>query len=385
MDKSRLDRLEQVAARLQPSDPRVRVAWLFNDYHPMLPDDTPTSRFSKIDQLRVEAIRELLNAGGTSAVISLANEVKFPRLVAAAVSQIAESADQFDSWIDSSLGQGANLDEFAVVISSEAAMKLGERWKSRISTRFYHKRYTSVEVATLLLAWPDDTGTWEFAASFGSEVEGSYWQRKPVWPLQGSTEEVEKAIKKYVSAGRAVATLGAIWTAVANISANVILEVLDAVVEEINASPEQAKSIAFYELEKIFESLQSRPEVPMIEIAKREYTYLPWLQHSRYTLTLVQVMADDPEFFVSVLCDVFKRASADVAEVDEAKKRRGQTSHGLLNKFKRVPGEQGGDINLDVLGKWVTEVRELAAKEDRAKMADLYIGPTAPSGTSCRR
>lgn len=374
MDTARLDRLEQVIVRLEPSDPLVRLAWLFNDYCPMLPDDTPANRSSRVDQLRAEAVTELFNIGGANAVISLANEVKFPRLVAAAVSGTVESAEVFDSWIDISLGQGPKLDEFAIILSWRAVLKLGKEWKSRISIRFQQKRCTSADVATLLLEWPDDAVTWEFAASFGPEVERSYWQRKPIWPLQGSTEEIEKAVRKYVSVARAAATLGATRTAVAKISANVIFELLDAVVEEINTNPEQARNLGFYELGEILKSLQGRGEVPKIEIARRELTYLPWLEHSDYSLTLVQVMADDPKFFVSVLCEVFKPAGGEAPEPDEAKRRRARAFYGVLNKFKRVPGERGGDVDLDVLEKWVTEVRELAAKEDRARVADMYVG-----------
>jgi len=342
----------------------------------MLPDAEPETRLSDIDKARVGAVSEVFQTGGVPAVISLAKQVTLRRFVAAAISKVVENGNVFDSLVDAALGQGPKLDEFAIMLSSEAEARFQQGWKSRIMTRFRQERCTSVDIATLLLAWRDEPATWEFAASFGPDVERSYWQRKPVWPLQGTKEAIETAARKYLSVGRAVATLGAIGGVADGVSADIIFEALDKAVEEVNASPTQASNIVFYELEVIFEALQKRSEVPKIEIARREYAYLPLLEHGRRSLTLLRMMADDPAFFVSVLCDAFRPATGDAPEPNEITRARARKAYSLLTKFDLVPGHQGVEIDPVVLNKWVADVRELAAKEDRARIADEYIGHT---------
>jgi len=384
MDKSRIERLERVTGLLQPVDSIVRVAWLFNDVFPMLPDADPERGEADIEKARGDALREVSQSGGVSAIISLANQVTYPRIVAASVSKSVDDIGAFDSMIDASLGQGPNLDEFAVMLSAEAERRFKQEWNTRILSRLHGNRCTLDGVAALLLLWPDEPETWTFVASIGPDVERSYWQRKQAWPLKGTTEALEVAARKYLSVGRAVAALGALHRAADRISHEVLFALLDKAVEEINSSPNLISNMLNYELGVIFDGLDRRQDIAKIEIARREYAYLPLLEHGDRRLTLHRMMADDPEFFVSVLCDVFRPAADEATEPTEVGRARARAAYSLLSKFCLVPGQQRGEIDPAVLSKWVGEVRESAARHDRAQIADQYIGHTlahAPTDT----
>jgi hypothetical protein len=201
-------------------------------------------------------------------------------------------------------------------------------------------------------------------------------KRKQAWPLDGTAEAIEAAARKYVGFGRATAALWAASRAFDRISHQTLLEMLDRAVDEINSSPAQASNMLVYELGRVFDALDRRPEAPKIEIARREYAYLALLQYGDRNLTLHSMMAADPEFFVSILCDVFKPASGDLPEPDEIGRRRATAGYSLLSKFSIVPGKVGGGLDSNVLSKWVTKVRELSAKDDRARIADEYVGHT---------
>jgi hypothetical protein len=205
-------------------------------------------------------------------------------------------------------------------------------------------------------------------------VEQSYWTRKQAWPLDGTAEAIEVAARKYVSFGRATVALEAASRAFDRISHQTLFEILDSAVEEINSSPAQASHMFVYELGRAFDTLDRRPEVPRIEIAHREYAYLALLQYGDRRLTLNSMMAADPAFFVSILSDVFKPASGDLPEPNEIQRRRAAAGYSLLSKFSIVPGEKDSGLDSNVLSEWVTKVRELAAKEDRARIADEYVG-----------
>jgi hypothetical protein len=374
MDASRIEHLERVLSCLRPAEPLVRVTWLFDEQFPMLPDVDPNTRLGNVDAARDEALREVYQSGGTAAILSLANQVAYPRIVAHSASKLLEAIDQFDLMIDSSLGHGPKLDEFALMLSAEAEGRFKQEWNSRLLSRLREKRCASEGAATLLLLWPDQPETWQFVASLGADVEESYWRLKQAWPLDGTAEAVEAAARKYVSFGRATAALGAASRAFDRISHQTLFEMLDRAVDEINSSPAQASNMFVYELGRVFDALDRRPEVPKIEIAKREYAYLPVLQYGNRGLTLHRMMAADPEFFVSVLCDVFKPASGDVPEPDEIARRRAAAGYSLLSRFSLMPGETDGLIDSDALNSWVTRVQGSAAQHDRSRIADEYIG-----------
>lgn len=53
-------------------------------------------------------------------------------------------------------------------------------------------------------------------------------------------------------------------------------------------------------------SLQKRTDVPSDQIARIEYFFLPLLGYSHGVhLTLFSILAENPKFFVDVLCDIW--------------------------------------------------------------------------------
>ena len=73
---------------------------------------------------------------------------------------------------------------------------------------------------------------------------------------------------------------------------------------------------------EIFRQLSKRQDIPLVDIGRREYAYLPLLSHMEGDLVLSRLMAEAPEFFVSILCDVFRPDSGETSESDESSKKR---------------------------------------------------------------
>jgi hypothetical protein len=89
-------------------------------------------------------------------------------------------------------------------------------------------------------------------------------------------------------------------------------------------------------------------------------------------------MAEDPNFFVEVLCQVFRpnHRDADVeSEPSLEAKARARIGYSLLESMDRIPG-QIGDTQFDegALLEWVNAVRKKASELDRAEIADQKIG-----------
>jgi hypothetical protein len=157
-------------------------------------------------------------------------------------------------------------------------------------------------------------------------------------------------------------------------------------VSQINASTEALTSTFAYEIEQLFDCLRNRPEVSKIEVAKREYAFLPLFGYRHEKLTIQSLLAGTPALFVSVICDVFKPESGESREPTPERVARARAGYRLLSEFDIIPGLDDGRIDQEKLGNWVTEARQEAARADRVTMADEFIGhvlahaPTDPDG-----
>ena len=60
--------------------------------------------------------------------------------------------------------------------------------------------------------------------------------------------------------------------------------------------------------------------------------------------------------------------------ITEERQARATAGYRLLSDFRRVPGVKDANIDANTLKGWVAKVRELASQQDRAAIADEYIG-----------
>jgi hypothetical protein len=375
MKDPELGRFESIAERLQPDDPVARFRWLFDDYHPRLPLLESAKSLEEIEEARADAVRQVCAGGKCGMVIALAQSVKLPRFVGYSAAAVIDDLAGIEALAEAAFQHGAKLDEFAMALSAGTARKRWRDWADLVSLRSKARRWTPDQVAMMLLWWRNEPETWGFAASLGAEVERKYWERKPIWPAGDDVATLEMAARKYLSVGRAVSALDVLHRAAKMIAPEIIFEALDRAVDEFNKSTAQVSTMITYELERIFEALEGRSDVPMIEVARREYAYLPFLAYVKRNLTLHRVMAADPNLFVSILCDVFKPAHLEVSEPDEERRRRARAGYQVLSKMRLVPGVTGSsEMDGAYLRSWVDSVRDLAAQADRAVIADEYVG-----------
>ena len=374
MEGPELDKLESIVQRLEPSDSITKFSWLFDDYHPSLPILDSGKSFEEIEKARADAVRQLYAKGKNASVMGLAKTVKLPRFVGFPAVEASGDLTEVGALIDRSFQEGERLNEFVMALSAAAIRKDKAGWTNIVNEEVTTQHWTPDQAAILLLWWNDDPETWGFVASLGPEVERRYWQRKPSWTVRGDAATLELAARKYLAVGRALSALNALHTGIDTVASEVLFEALDNAIPELASSSANVGTMTAYELQRIFAALRQRPAVSAIEVAKREYAYLPLLEHGHETLTLHAIMATEAAFFVSVLCDVFKPASGEVPEPNEERRRRASAGYQLLSGMDVVPGVDGTNIDAIALKGWTDAVRELAAKEDRARIADEYIG-----------
>jgi len=385
MQQPDLERLKAVADVLQPVDLVAQIAWLFDQYHPNLPEEDGTSTIEAIESERQRSVGDLITTTGDSSVIRLAKRVKFPNLLAGPVVAVVNDPDRVASLVDWSL-RTDGLEEFASSLSVHARVQLGEAWGGIITEKMRVGSWATSDIVQLLLNWPDERRTWEFLSSIDAGIEGPYWARKRVWLVRGSSEDLNFAARRLLEAGRPLAAITAMHHSADSLTAETVFDLLDQAVEELNRAPDHANASLTYELDDLFASLRKRETAPAIEIARREYKYLPLYGYRQKRLTLHELLAKDAALFVSVLCDVFKPESGEDRPATDQSVARAQAGYRLLSDFNTVPGLTESGIDANALNTWISEVQRLAAVEGRETIANEYIGrvlahsPHSPDG-----
>jgi hypothetical protein len=371
-----LARLELILGRLAPEGLVERTAWLFNEHYPDVPQQPGKSHIDAVDVMRREAAQQLLQAEGTQGLVRLAAAVDFPQFVATAAIEVL-TTDRCAELVDAALGASERLNLFALAVSGEARRRDGPSWSERLSRLLEERSWTGDQKATLFLGWPDEPSTWQIVSSLGPEVDRSYWRRKMPWGLRGTVEDLMIATRKYLTAGRATAALDALHGRVNEFPHSLLFELIDAVIQELASKRSEPNNMVIHHLEEILEKLAARQDVPLIELARREYALLPALGYRERTLSVHRYMAETPEFFVEILAHVFRAKSEETGETREATQEeiaRAEVGYRLLNSFRVVPGTSGSEVNGSALRSWINVVRAEASRIDRSEIADEYVG-----------
>jgi hypothetical protein len=387
-----VSQFERIADRLAPKDIARRYRWLFDEWFPDIPypssdGDGVDHQLKEIERLRDKAADAILRAEDVQGLVRLGTTCQYPHFVASAGTKLMDSAEEAFSFLVEAIAVGNCGTTLASNISSGALARFGEQWRDMIMTKAHETAWPSNVMAGLLVRWPDEPATWRDAASLGEEVESEYWRCKPIGTIEGSSDERDYQIGKLIEAKRAAETLERVAYRAKGIPTEALIRLFDAALQELKQghAEELVRRIALssHDISKYLGQLRSREDMPRKELAVREYKALPllgWMYSEG--LTIQELMAEDPLFFVSVICDVYLRANRDEDEesvhadcTTELEKARAEAGFRLLRGMHVLPGRnENGEIDESRLLRWIKVARQRASKEDRAVMTDRTIG-----------
>jgi hypothetical protein len=153
------------------------------------------------------------------------------------------------------------------------------------------------------------------------------------------------------------------------------LELLDESVKEISESG-NASSMLSYALGEIFDALSVRNDLPAVDVARREYIYLPLIEDSVKGLAVYKVLAAEPLEYVEIIANVYAgKNEVRTENPTEEMRLKARMSYRLLKALHTVPGaDSDGVIDGAVLKDWVVKARAVAEERDRTDIVDEYIG-----------
>jgi len=383
-----LTRLDDVAKLFLPKGVVAKHRWLFDSQFPDTGHsrDDFAGRDADLRARRRRAIQEVLSLNGWEGVHQLVKEAKYPHIVgseaACVAGQSEELLDAMDTW-----REGGSPSELMAYRSASAARldRTGESWTDDLLAYSSAKQWPPEATARALLDYPMTETTLRTVESLGEEVNETFWRERYAYLRadEADTETQRRAVECFIAHGRAAAVIDMNRPLLQRLGYSAAMTALDALIEQMDRGglPDNVGTF-HYDLQELFKWLRQQPEADQMAIAHREWALLPLLKEygsETSDLALHSLLASDPQFFIDVLCLLYKPRSPEPVEgpaaVDEQARSRAHAAFDLLRSWTMPPGRGAdGAVDSAVLNDWVEKARMLAAGRDRTEVADQEIG-----------
>jgi hypothetical protein len=392
MSIENIQRLEAILKQLEPDDLVYSHRELFK-YCVELPgkhDLSGDERDKIAENLRLEALREILNLKGWDGVIQLAQQVQTPRFVGVALAQTQLLPIDLNLFLSENLGSSDIWrHELASSYIRCNAYERGELWidaclKDNLSL------WSTEGYGKFLLCLPFNLCLLDRLDAANSETQSYFWRNVERVEFLG-VERTEWVLTKLLEFGRPhLAVTKIAWV----LKENPELFSLDRIAEVLEASVKTEPSKGFdrtlfpHNSAELLDYLE-KTEFSRDRLATLELWYLQIHTHSRSPRILFDDLSKNPEFFVEALqCISHAENQTEANGHDEPPNRSlAELVWHLLERWKQLPGIlEDGTVDENALKSWVVKVRELAAERDRRHIADRYIGyrfsfsPADPDG-----
>lgn len=368
-----LTRLKELLDQHRPSDVVAQARHLFDEWVPNVGSDANTA-LEDAEAARASELRRVHAELGVQGLLRLAKTVKLPSQMGQAFDAIDLPYDDAANLLFALMDASGECYGLASIISGGLKRREGHAWVSYFTASVVPRRKSSKDVAWLLANWPNDAETWAFVQSLGQDVADTYWREVGSLPWNVASEDIQEAIAELRRIGRSLKILTSLHKRVEKLNSKILLSLLDESVAEI-ASGSGASTMLSYAVSEVFTTLASRDDVTPLEVAQREYIYLPLIENSVKGLSVHALLAKEPAEYVGIINNVFvSKDEQRESNPSEEKRTRAKLSYRLLKSFHTIPGDKDGVIDEPTLHAWVVEVRRLAAESGRGDIADEFVG-----------
>lgn len=407
-----LEKLEAAAATLRPTDPVRRHSWLFASPWITLGDvarrDGHDLYDAAVAKRRRDAVAEILEHGGLPDVERLATGTAYPGLVGSALGVARAGSPPANADIDDAmLGWLTELSPRHEIAFSYFAgqMRTGP---GELREELWRRPAGALARARMLRASFDPLWAWEQLDSIGDdEITHHYWLEFIYTGLGHDFPGALDAARKLISVGRNAAALQILVLYTRGKStpaeAGVALDAVESLLATGFADPESA-SLSQHEFDQIAALLAAhRDEIGAHRVLLVEWQLFPAFGRTSAAPTLHATLANDPAFFVELICLAYRPASTepgtetaadippdpepDPDPAEQQRRSKAMRAFEVLHYWRHCPGLQpDGTLNRDELRSWVTSARQLLTKADRLTVGDSDIGsvlahaPKDPNG-----
>lgn len=365
-DDAVIDALQERYDAYTPSDPALRLAWRFgsNPAHPGGEGDYSTLE-AWLRTLRLEGAAEVVALDGwTSELDRLAPKVEKPFSLGWALANLERSdVDEVIfvrgfPYCDGRLWQGY------------FQRRSGDRsWLPGAIERLIARGRTDdldLAMQTLHL----DPALWPIIDDLGPDVAAAYWRNvQAVGQLEAG--QVDLAAHRLAASGSSQAALAVLGQA-ARRGVVVRGPTVITVFESLDQSVPLGSGVSHWVL-PLLDVLRADPAVTDDAAVAWSWAFAPAFPRSLPD-SLRDRLTTHPDFFVELVCLVFRRANSEPEELDQQQRARARAAYGLMHRWGDVPGRVGDTFDPAALEAWILAVRAGCRAADREAIGDLQIG-----------
>lgn len=296
---ARVDQIEQTADKIAPTNPSVLHRLLFDNQDHDLFDKVGNweDQRKRLQASRDAAIAEIHQRGGIGEVVHFAESVSLSSKAGYALGAINDPAVDsalFPSFLSSR--QGPQKDLISNYTYRQYQLN-NDQWCDSLTV----SGWTPEQIGIFASYLPFTQEVWGHVSDWLQNSEGQYWTRVNPNPYQAE-ENLAYAIEKFVEYGRPYAAIDCLSVMLYDkqpIDSGQCIQTLLAAV----SSTESHHSADRYDIVEIIKYLQMEPSTNPKELVKVEWAYLSLLSEGGGATprSLEEALANDPEFFCSIL------------------------------------------------------------------------------------
>lgn len=376
MPEDDVNRLDDVARKLQPTKSYIFYQRLFNYYgHELYTTNNFQEEDKKLSVQREQAVREIIAQDTVSILIEMAKSVKLPAELGMAVGRIGS----------------ADLDAFFLPkYLTDAEQPIIDLTRGYIWARYFKAKFEWVQKLDItswtlpqkiayFAALPFHAAVWRLAAERLGPSSKEYWGR--IWPnvFQADNDLLEGVSCALDNARPDIAVSGI--NALIHLKKPIPNELCIRALKEFAEGDMASRRIDTHDLVETIKHLQKAPGIDTEEMVWIEYQYLRLLDRfsSAAPIFLERKLATAPQFFHEAITICFRseRDKDPKKEFDEEKSKKAEHVYRLLHEWKTPPGAIAPDkIDEAALVSWIQEVKRLCEESGHWAIAQQVIGHT---------
>ena len=380
MKPERLNRLELLLGRLEPTDPSESWVWVFG-HHAVFelgPGNDFEAKNKEIERLRIQAASEVLAATSIEGLLEFADRCENPNMVGHSFAALAP-VESVDSIVERAYAHGASGSAFVWGFLWGVSERHGQNPVLTVLASDWGRTQSPEIRGGLLRTIPLTVEAVAAVDGMDSETQAAYWSGFRGFLIVRAPDAFQIVLDRLMTFdawATAVDTLAmGLSGNRAEVSALAALDLLERAV----ASPalrDQVSGNLSFEIGTILDYIEKDTEIDEVRIARLEFQFAGLLSHTRRPRVLNRVVTRDPGTFVFLLRSVFNPRNAPEGFAEEPSNRGlARLAYEVLDQLELIPGSQpDGSISAAELLAWATEARKLSTDCYRGAIFESKLG-----------
>jgi hypothetical protein len=371
-----LDRIKEVANKIQPDDPFELYLRLFTEREIDLyetSDDWGKQR-QLLDKKRQKAIKEIIVFSGFDSILKLIARVDSTSNIGNALGSI-DADDIYDKDIFPKF-LSCDDKKIEVLCSTYIFVKFnlkGWDWVDQT----VNTKWDASQIAFFFASLPFMDATWKYLAKYPKETETHYWKTVRANPYH-SNSSMEYAIEKLIEHDRPYSAIECIYTNVSDkilINNTLIVKTLLAA----TSTKEPINNMDSYYVVELIKVLQSSSEIIVDDMVHIEIYFHHLLDRTNDASPkfLENQLATDPDFFCNMIQMLYrsKHIPENKIIITEEQKRSAGNVWQILYNWRTPPGQSiEGNFEGDYFEDWITKIWEKTSESGHLEVALSHIG-----------